>query len=98
MNDGQALAICVAQLGTPKVPRAQMAALLPGVAWRVRAAAQERGEREPDKGHAVGMCAMSSKFLQHTSVDQSSCAWMATCLPALSTRLSSAHRAFARAF
>ena len=53
MNDGRALAIRVTQLGTPKVPRAQMAALLPDIARRARAAAQVRGEREPDKGQAV---------------------------------------------
>ena len=75
-----------------------MAALLPDIARRVRAAAQERGEREPDKGQAVGTCTMGSEHLQRTSVDQSSRAWMATCLAALSTRLSSAQRAFARAF
>ena len=68
MNDGRALAIGVTQLRTPKVPRAQVAALLPDVARRARAAAQERGEREPDKGQAVATCALGFECLQRTSV------------------------------
>jgi hypothetical protein len=56
----------------------------------------KREGRETRQG-ASGSASLGFERLEGTSVDQSSRAWMATCLPALSTRFSSAQRALARA-